>query len=664
MTTARWKSLPQGRIGAAPVPEGMGPLLVWAEATQYRDFLRDRAAPRDLLELPIICELAAEASVGNFLSALEQLGGRTPEAYTNLASNRHCTAVIPREVLPAFLERDIGRMVKRFEIALPVIPTRPRPLAGPEAPNGFPTRMRSEPGKTTLLGVIDSGCPFAHSSLRDGFESRFLAIWDQDQRPGFATAGGICPQDFGYGAEVNRSQIGTLLAQFAQGDVVDEDACYRAVGLPALMARVSHGAAVLDLLAGPRPLASRLSHAQDLPPTWAPINDEARQADLVFVDLPRDGVQDSSSGGLARWILDGLRYICSCAGQDTTRIVVNISNGTSRSTHDGSSIIEQAMVALIEEQRNTHHRDLHIVIAAGNDRDEERHAQVALSVPSKLGSILLRVPPGSEAPTWVTVRVPAGAEGLKLWVRAPREGQQSDWVGSGDACALYSDDPSAASAGIVYPKHEPAGSATALITIAPTAGFGSETRAAPGDWEIGLESEIEILESVHFYICRNQLNPGALRRGRQARFVSDFDEYDPDRWRRKRDFDPQPANSPIRRAATLNGLATSPTNSGLVVVGSVMQLPMTPTTYSSVGPSGGCPAKSGAPSRAGPDCVAVTDVNRNLPGIMTAGSRSGARVRMVGTSFAAPQIARKLANGEPLPNRSEPDALTGSGASL
>jgi len=661
MTAARWKSLPEGPFGAGTAPAGVGPLLVWAEATRYRDFLRDGAPLR---ELPIICELTAEASAAEFFSELEKLRGRIPGAYTELASNRYCTAVIPRETLSGFVEGKIGDMVKRIEIELPVIPSRPHPRVGHEAPNGARPITRSEPGKATLLGVIDSGCPFAHSSLRDGFKSRLLAIWDQDQRPGFVTAGGgTCPQDFGYGAEVDRSRIGALLAQFAQGDVVDEDACYRAAGLHGLMSRVSHGAAVLDLLMGPRPLVSRLGHGQDLPPSWAPITDEARRADLVFVDLPRDGVQDSSSGGLGRWILDGLRYICSCASKDTKRIVVNISNGTSRSTHDGSSIIEQAMVALIEEQMKTHQRDLHIVIAAGNDRDEERHAQIDVSAPGAPRSILLRVPPGSEAPTWVTVRVPAGAKGLKLRVRAPREGQFSGWVGAGGTGALYSDDPSTASAGIIFPKHGPAGSAMALIAIAPTAGFGPGARGAHGDWEIGLESETAILEPVHFYICRNQLNPGALRRGRQARFVSDFDAYDPDRWRRKRGLDPQPANSPIRRATTLNGLASSPTNCGLVVVGSVMQLPMTPTTYSSEGPSAGGSARSGAPSRAGPNFAAVTDVHHNLPGIMTAGSRSGSRVRMVGTSFAAPQLARKLANGDPLP-KAEPDALIGSGASL
>ena len=59
--------------------------------------------------------------------------------------------------------------------------------------------------------------------------------------------------------------------------------------------------------------------------------------------MPRDAVQDTSSAALAGNLLDGLHYIVGCATDATRRIVVNISDGSSRGSHDGESLIELAM---------------------------------------------------------------------------------------------------------------------------------------------------------------------------------------------------------------------------------------------------------------------------------------------------------------------------------
>jgi hypothetical protein len=61
-----------------------------------------------------------------------------------------------------------------------------------------------------------------------------------------------------------------------------------------------------------------------------------------------------------------------------------------------------------------------------------------------------------------------------------------------------------------------------------------------------------------------------------------------------------------------------------------------------------------------PDRVRVTDESAVLFGLRAAGSRSGGTARLVGTSAAAPQLARIIANGEPLPDNPRPP-VTGKG---
>jgi hypothetical protein len=632
-----WHDLPPGSFGADASVPGVDPLFVWADGTGFRDFFRDRQ-PHDAV--PVLCELAKGVSISDFATELEKRDGRMPDAYRHASpTTRYCTATFNAECF-----RALAQFLRRCEIQLPVIPLRPARRDGTTAKT---VGEGIEAVGKTLVGIIDSGCPFAHANFRRDGKTRLLAIWDQDPAPHYVDVDGRRPAHFGYGAELLRDDIDRLTARYTRAGVVDEDACYRAAGHAVPMPRMSHGAAVLDLLVGPRPRASRMSDDPDHPPTWEKFDDGARTADLVFVDLPRDGVQDSSSGGLGRSILDGLRYICGRAGPDTRRIVVNISNGTSRSTHDGTSIIERAMAALVEEQAQHFGRELRIVIAAGNDRDEERHARVDI-VNAGETRLNLRVPPGSEAPTWVTVRIPAAARDfLKLTLRPPG-GRDGKAAGRACAVALFDADAPGAVAGIVHPEPlADADAGTALIVIACTERSEPGARASDGDWEIVLAASRPIAEPVHLHISRNQQNPGALRRGRQARFVTRFEQYDPMRWRRKAEVDPVPAESPVRRASTLNGLATYPPGQGLVVVTGIesRRTPDGPRqpVYASLGPSAG-PARE--PSRESADDEAVTDAYRGLRGIVVAGSRSGSHARVLGTSFAAPQVARRIADGK------------------
>jgi Subtilase family len=652
-----WQNLSPGAFGAHADVVGIDPNLVWADATRFADFLRPGERRPQLI--PVIVELKDQKDA---LARLERelrdlRGGSIPEIYPRIPRRRcvqHCTAMFSADYCNAILNSSgrFGAMIKRFELQMPVVPQRPRPLTPTPAPSGEQPPNRALAGKT-LVGVIDSGCPFAHIQLRDRARTgtRVLNLWDQDVAPAFAPSrvGGTQPADLGYGCEVSRSQLNALMATCTRDGSISESDCYEIAGYADLRHRFMHGAAVLGLLAGPLTLGARLPLDPRHQPTWKPARDEASQADIVFVQLPRDAVQDSSSAGLPRLLLDGLRYILSCASDDTKRIVVNISDGSSRGTHDGQSIIELAMLAMVAEQKALK-RDLQIVIAAGNSFDEERYAQIDSLRAGSSEELTMRLQPDSEAPSYLVVRVPLGVkQQLAICVVPPMHGSaDSGCIVRGEAKAW----PSAAKpeCSVIYPMTSNEHCACALIAFAPTKSSVSGAPVAlSGDWRISIGASEAVDTPIHLYIARNQLNVGALRRGKQAVFRDVDGEYDPRRYLETAEDDPQPPGSAIRRRGTLSSLATSPIGRGVWVAGGYFLREgrgpnSKPTLYSSAGPKAG-----DSRAREGPDVSAPTDNSRALAGIRAMGVQSGATVRVTGTSFAVPQVARVLVNDGDLP---------------
>ena len=631
-----------GAFAADPAVPEVDPNLVWADATQFSDFRR-RGEPMPL-SIPVIVELADGRTPADLHDELAAHPGCTlTHAYLS-SETRYCTAQLTPSFTRSLFARRERSAIERFELQLPVIPERARPSLASAGQRASVARSMQAPGRRLLIGVIDSGCPFAHARLRDasGNGTRVLNLWDQDARPRWRADFGGLPADFGYGNEVPQEQLNRLMSEATFAGQLDEEACYHAArgtgSLPDELRRASHGGFVLDVLAGPLPLHARISIEPDVPPSWLPDADDiATHADIVFVQLPRDAVQDSSSASLPRCLLDGLRYIVGCAGPDTERIVVNISDGSSRGSHDGNSIIERAMVALVSEQR-AHRRALHIVLPAGNSFDEERHAQSVLKAQRPL-SLRFRLPPGCEAASYVHMYLPPSADDVEVRLVPP--GVNADEIGycvTGTSLAWPS--PSQPQAAVIHPAVSGNRLRTpVLLAFAPTSST-DPTRciARSGDWRIDVMSKREVDVPVHAYVSRNQVNPGALPRGRQARFVDN--EYDPTRFLRELQNDPAKPVSPITRRGTLNSLATIAAGQGIVVVGGYCLREGKPSPFSSSGPAAGTQRNR----RMGPDVVAVADESHALPGIRAAGNRSGETVRMRGTSFAGPQAARVIAN--------------------
>lgn len=605
-------------LTAAGSRPGTDPALLWAQATGFIDFCR----PGEVLES---------------LSVLYELDTELPRFRCESLS------------LEALMRTMADPRVKRLELQMPVIPQRARPLHRREPPlieaTARPTRSTSD--GTLLLGVIDSICAFAHHAVRaaDGRGTRVLNIWDQEARqPSFTTVGGMLPAEFGYGCEINKPALDRLMQScLVPGlDTVDESACYACAGDERLRASFIHGTAVLGLLAGQSPFGVRNP-------------DAAGRADIVFVQLPRDAVQDSSSASLARHVLDGLRYIVSCAGPDTRDIIINLSDGSSRGSHDGQSMIEQAMEELVAQCLTDRGIKLQIVIAAGNSYDEERHAQLDLLSP-QAQTLTLRLPPGNETPSFVSLRLASAAVGhaeIRLLPPGVSTSDEAGWLAVG-AAEGWCYEPSGAPVcgAILMPAVSAGYAALGLLAFAPTQVSQPSRRPCPaGDWQLQLRLSPQSKPvaanpeggeaALHCWISKNQQNASAMARSKQPYFVDVDAGYDPRRHLRRADTDAAPAQSAIRRQGTLNSFATGPAGRGVVVVGGRLGREQRKAEYSSDGPS----AAPGG--RATTDWVAMADQSAALAGIRLDGSLSGICLRGVGTSFAAPQVARRLANAEP-----------------
>lgn len=200
-------------------------------------------------------------------------------------------------------------------------------------------------GRGCIVGVVDYGGDFTHRSLRraDG-TSRLLAIWDQG-----APATPTSP--FGYGREHRKAAIDLALQAAAPEAALG----YSVQPAP----NGTHGTHVLDIAAG-----SGLGSG---------VPGVAPEADLVFVDVSHAdipfqgaGVVGVSFGDSVR-LLEAIKYVFDVAG--ARPCVVNVSLGTNGGPHDGTTLVERGIDALIRAAPGRA-----VTLAASNSYDDGIHA--------------------------------------------------------------------------------------------------------------------------------------------------------------------------------------------------------------------------------------------------------------------------------------------------
>ncbi|MHA6264426.1 S8/S53 family peptidase [Arenibacterium sp. CAU 1754] len=502
------------------------------------------------------------------------------------------------------------------------------------------------PRPRAIIGVIDHGINIFHHRFRRG---------QTDSRVGFAWMQGAARREedrIRFGREWTQPEIEA--AQAAAGP--DEDALLRLIGAGferpgyrPLAFRTSHGTHVLDLAAGVDP-------------------DDASGADypIIAVTLPPEVTRETSGSMLAvpfamalEYIADRARWIMRAHGA-IAPVYVNFSFGLSGGPRRGLHRLEQTITnvaahhqAQVNDLVGPGVAPLTVVTAAGNNNLARGHAQAQpgaghldlrwqiqpadpsanfLELRIALGAAqedeshafdLDLTPPGADAPLTVS---DAGSPGTIRFLRRGEAiiGQMSAW-------------------------RNPEGIIVVTLAIEATdPGPDARAVAPAGEWQVSLRSVSAAPDRIDAWILRDDVPGGFRDTGRQSYFVDPvYSDRDVRGFLRTQDTPLDGAT--IRRAGTLNALATgqrdtddtAPQAAHCWVVGGYMQ----------ENHRGGAPVPasySAAPLEAlgeAVDLSAPSDRSLVRSGIRAAGTRSGSKAVLSGTSVAAPQVLRHFAFG-------------------
>jgi hypothetical protein len=483
--------------------------------------------------------------------------------------------------------------------------------------------------KSVVVGIIDDGIAFAHERFRDGpTTTRIASLWLQSQQITNAS-----PTLFGRGREFTKEDIDQLLNAAQTHGRVDEDRVYRDAGVAdfaeaehkSLARRASHGTHVLDIATGPQ----RGSN-----PTWP----------IVCVQLPSAVTADTSGALLTQWAIEGVWYILlqslRVAAKLQTRpipVVINLSYGFTAGPHDGSHPLERLLQRAVDVWQQFTGAPVRIVLPAGNNLQSRLHAQFTFD---KSQSIELpwRIHPDDRTASHVEIWLPRRPSRTPCPVRVsvqPPGGAitESPPIGEPGTTALELRSETQLLCQLNYGYS--GGRGVVRISVAPTFELersGAYRGAPAGIWTIRIENtELSSAEEVHAWVQRDDSAFGFRPLGRQSYF--DDPQYER--------FDAlgqlslgDESGSLVRRAGSLNAIATG-NDPRIVVVGGYIHASRRLARYSSWGPTLG--------TRHGPDALEVSDRSSVLHGRLGAGTRSGSRVAMNGTSVAAPSATRRIA---------------------
>jgi hypothetical protein len=620
----------------------------------YIDWVRDAA--KRLLEkdevssVPVLVSLPGNTE-RDFLRALGKLLQQTPDkrqldpffsVCSDLKSTQF-TLMMPHKAFEVLRGAPpVTKLIHRITIAHKLPPHATR-KSGHEVKRllrdkQYGVGSKPESG-TVVMGIIDEGIAFANQRFRRGpDDSRVEYAWIQDGR-----FKGEVP----YGLELTKDNIDTSLGECMSGGQVDEDLFYSKTGVvdfgqsahKAAARRVGHGTHVMDLACG---------YDEGSSPTSEGGKD---QRPIVCVKLPTVTVADTSGLGLEYYVLDGVDYILRRA-QDIARerqcgelpVVINFSSGILAGPRDGTYPIELAIDARIKGRA----APTDVVLPSGNSRLSRLHAKISL--PPRNGKnrgmeklqfcvlpddrtcsyleIWLPALPGTSPKDWMelTLKPPGGQESEPPLV-AGTDKRAIEWAPHDNVlCKVYYEF-------IGLPTNR----GRYMIALLPTALHDSVQQLAPfGTWTIGFKNRMDEQIDVEASIQWDDRPLGYPQNGRQSYFIDHRYQRFEEISGREMEEDNE---STIKRDGSINAIATG---SRTIVAGGYLRKEKRVVEYSSGGPispTGG----TGKVNRQGPDALAPSDESWVHQGILAAGTRSGSVVVMNGTSVAAPQIARQIA---------------------
>jgi hypothetical protein len=653
-------------------PTCFDPYLRYAIATDFKNFeLSDEK--RRSVKLFFLVEFKEAGQDREFTSEMEKaefpvvLGPADDNVrYATLYTDKRA---VVKAVGGSVLFDIWERYVSRLELSLPLQPSGPVAFI-----RRLVNRSVKDHEASLLIGVLDDGCPFAAAHfLRvlpgPAANTRVRSIWDQNQGKDPVEVNDSSNKpclfgqeliDFNYGLEFWRESEAPVPAPMLRQvgldewiglhststGSIDEDGCYRDAGFTSLSRRQSHGAHIMDIIAGRVPTSSRVGPSppgdRRDPPSWQPETDAASAAEVVFVQFPDDCIRDATGVWLKAYVLDGIRYILSFADPSKTEnVIINISYGPTTGPHDGTALLEEALTALVAEFDGiTKKPKLTITLAAGNAYLSEGHVvfEGDKNQPTDV-EWTWRLPPDNTvlcfAEVWLTN---ADAVGVTVTLTSP----------SGVTLPLPAVPTPQVGGPFVQGSHT-----MWRLEVGPTIAPGPVGNEH-GDWKITAYG-IRKGAVLHAYVARSDPNMGVRTGARRSYFVDHTWELtrSSEASCKYADGEFDKTGSLIRCGGTLNGIATAKV-SGVHVAGGYNLATGRKSPYSSAGP-----ARSGPLIlRIGPDYMLPCDESYALTGIRAGGNRSGSVFRLMGTSAAAPQFARHLAD-PPIPPATNPPMLPG-----
>ncbi len=504
------------------------------------------------------------------------------------------------------------------------------------------------------IGIIDDGIAFANQRFRTRYglpateadKTRIRHIWLQDQER-------ITPDDrVAFGTRLDASEIDGFFhaSKLAIGSVDDRFVYRRAKaidfskeGAKSIAHRRAHGTHVMDLACG-----------------FEPDDAAGKDRPILAVQLPDAATADTSGVTMGSYVLQGLRQIMLWAdkldpGQPAAPLVVNFSYGISAGSKDGRHVLEHEIDRLVEYRKRT--TPTAIVLPSGNFHLNRMTAAMTLTgqntanatqnidwmiLPDDQTPSFLEIwfdagnAAGTSAPFEISIVPPIGPAGPGAMPVSGKSRVMDD--AAGPICAVYYDTPDA-NLGRYRSR--------VVVAINPTRSFERKVALAPsGCWKLQFTNKTAANLKLELGIQRDDSPTGYRRKGRQSYFdhknayeknpeTGSYDKIDC--------VDPG-RECPITHHGTLSAIGTGQQT---VVVGAaeddfrigstVASAPFkpNPSEYASSGPT---------PARAGPDLSAVADQGPAYHGVLAAGALTGAVVAMRGTSVAAPQITRRLAD--------------------
>ena len=389
-------------------------------------------------------------------------------------------------------------IVSYVEVARPIAPglTRSVPALNlsAEAPGEDPMADATDAGQPVVIGIVDYGLDWTlpdFCEADDPGRSRIRFLWDQSLR---AQRGESPPPHFGHGVEYSSTTINEALSRWRGGDPGSATELVRHRPWPSseeLRTDVTgHGTHVTGIAAGN---GSGPSQGCDRCSSDATYRGVAPNAVIVFVNIDRPEIQDfvASAGTTlvdSGRVAEGIAYCFHKADEIAKQLersvpcVVNLSMGFNGGSHDGETMLERVIDALVRQQRGRA-----VVVGAGNEADQKIHAAGPITEVSATDPLIWfganhnePDPTPNELEIWFSSR---NEIGVRLRRRGEAAGHAAEFTLAEPGAKLSSSTDDGFSIIMDYDRFTPLnGDSRVYILVAPPPGGGIF-----GEWEIFFE---------------------------------------------------------------------------------------------------------------------------------------------------------------------------------